>query len=50
MIGRMGGADWVPETVAELDDYLESMRPLMAFNEQTRDFLDFLYGRVERAG
>jgi uncharacterized protein (DUF2236 family) len=50
VIGRMGGADWVPESVAELADYLEKMRPLMAFNEQTRDFLDFLYGRVEGAG
>ena len=28
VIGRMGGADWVPETVAELDDYVERMRPL----------------------
>ena len=46
MIGRMGGADWVPETVAELDDYVEKMRPLMAMNDQTVEFIGFLAGRV----
>jgi uncharacterized protein (DUF2236 family) len=45
VIGRMGGADWVPETVAELDAYVEAMRPRMEMNEQTRSFLDFLAGR-----
>ena len=45
VIGRMGGADWVPESVAELDDYVERMRPRMGMNEQTRSFLDFLAGR-----
>ncbi|MEH6557397.1 MAG: oxygenase MpaB family protein [Oceanicoccus sp.] len=44
VIGRLGGADWVPESVAELDDYIEQMRPLMAFNDQTRQFTDFLLG------
>ncbi|MFZ1692212.1 MAG: oxygenase MpaB family protein, partial [Flavobacteriales bacterium] len=43
-IGRMGGADWVPETVSELEDYVEHMRPLMAYNDQTRQFGDFLLG------
>jgi uncharacterized protein (DUF2236 family) len=43
-IGRLGGADWVPETMAELDEYAERMRPLLAFNEQTRRFVDFLAG------
>jgi uncharacterized protein (DUF2236 family) len=43
-IGRMGGAEWVPETMAELDDYVERMRPLMSMNEQTRDFINFLSG------
>ena len=43
-IGRMGGAEWVPESVAELDDYVERMRPLMAMTEQTREFIDFLAG------
>lgn len=43
-IGRMGGADRVPETMAELTDYVEEMRPLMAMNEQTRRFTDFLAG------
>lgn len=47
VIGRMGGADWVPETVAELDEYAERMRPLMSFNDQTRNFLDFLAGRTD---
>ena len=47
VIGRMGGADRVPETVAELESYVEWMRPQLAFNEQTRSFLDFLAGRGE---
>ena len=46
MIGRMGGADCVPETVDELDAYVEHMRPLMAMNEQTVEFIGFLAGRV----
>lgn len=44
VIGRMGGADWVPESVSELEDYVERMRPLMAYNDQTRQFADFLLG------
>lgn len=43
-VGRMGGAEWVPETMAELEDYVERMRPLMSMNEQTRQFIDFLAG------
>ena len=42
VIGRMGGADWVPTTAAELDDYVESMRPKLSVNAQTREFIDFL--------
>jgi uncharacterized protein (DUF2236 family) len=41
-IGRMGGAGRLPETAAELDDYVESMRPRLSVNAQTREFLDFL--------
>ncbi|HVP29675.1 MAG TPA: oxygenase MpaB family protein [Myxococcota bacterium] len=44
VIGRMGGADWVPESVSELEDYVERMRPKMGFHEQTREFLAFLAG------
>lgn len=44
VIGRMGGADWVPETVSDLEDYVEKMRPFMAYNDQTRQFADFLLG------
>jgi len=44
VIGRMGGADWVPETVSELEDYIEKMRQCMAYNDQTRQFADFLLG------
>jgi len=47
VIGRMGGAEWVPESVAELEDYVERMRPLLARNEQTREFQDFLEGRTD---
>ncbi|MEO3759465.1 oxygenase MpaB family protein [Mycobacterium sp. B14F4] len=42
VIGRMGGADWVPTTTAELDDYVATMRPRLSVNAQTREFLDFL--------
>jgi uncharacterized protein (DUF2236 family) len=45
LIGRMGGADWVPETVAELDDYVAQMRPKLAMTSQTLRFLDFVAGR-----
>lgn len=44
-IGRMGGADWVPETVAELDDYVGRMRPKLAMNGQLVRFLHFVAGR-----
>ena len=42
VIGRMGGADRVPTTAAELDEYVESMRPRLSVNTQTREFIDFL--------
>jgi uncharacterized protein (DUF2236 family) len=42
LIGRMSGAEWVPTTARELDDYVESMRPRLAVNAQTREFLGFL--------
>jgi uncharacterized protein (DUF2236 family) len=42
VIGRMGGAEWVPETAAELGDYVEEMRPRLSVNAQTRQFIDFL--------
>jgi uncharacterized protein (DUF2236 family) len=44
-IGLLGGADWVPETVAELDDYVERMRPRLAWNGQLQRFMDFIAGR-----
>lgn len=50
VIGRMGGADWVPESHAELVDYVEAMRPKMAVNEQTREFLGFLIGEGRASG
>ncbi len=46
-IGRMGGADWVPESVAELEAYVERMRPQMGVNEQLVSFIDFVSGRSE---
>jgi len=42
VIGRMGGAGDIPETAAELDDYVEQMRPKLTVNEQTREFFEFL--------
>jgi uncharacterized protein (DUF2236 family) len=47
VIGRMGGADWVPETVTELEDYVERMRPKLGVNEQTLSFIDFMAGRTD---
>jgi uncharacterized protein (DUF2236 family) len=47
VIGRMGGADRVPESVGELEAYVERMRPRLAMTEQTRSFLDFLAGRSD---
>lgn len=42
VIGRLGGADWVPTTAAELEVYVESMRSRLSVNAQTREFVDFL--------
>jgi uncharacterized protein (DUF2236 family) len=42
VIGRMGGAGRIPETAAELDAYVEEMRPKLAVNEQTLEFFEFL--------
>jgi uncharacterized protein (DUF2236 family) len=42
VIGRMGGADDIPETAAELRDYVEAMRPKLAVNAQTLQFFEFL--------
>ena len=46
VIGRMGGAEGVPETVPELEAFVERMRPQMQVNEQTRSFIDFLLGKA----
>jgi uncharacterized protein (DUF2236 family) len=48
VIGRMGGADRVPESVDELNEYVSKMRPLMAMNDQTARFIGFLAGRVDQ--
>ena len=40
----MGGAGDIPETAAELDEYVEAMRPQLAVTEQTREFFEFLRG------
>jgi uncharacterized protein (DUF2236 family) len=42
VIGRMGGGDHAPTSVAELEDYVAGMRPQLAVNAQTREFVDFL--------
>ena len=47
VIGRMSGANDVPESVAELDEFVEAMRPKLAVNEQTVEFLDFVAGPRE---
>ncbi len=42
VIGRMGGAGEIPETVAELREYVEAMRPKLAVTQQTLEFFEFL--------
>ena len=42
IIGRLGGAEAVPETMTELDDYVDDMRSRLAVTEQTREFFEFL--------
>jgi uncharacterized protein (DUF2236 family) len=42
IVGRLGGADRVPASEAELTDYVAEMRPRLSVNAQTREFLDFL--------
>jgi uncharacterized protein (DUF2236 family) len=45
VIGRMGGAGSVPESVDALEDYVARMRPHLRMTEHTRSFMDFLAGR-----
>lgn len=42
IIGKLGGADHVPTSVAELDEFVAQMRPRLSVNAQTREFVDFL--------
>ena len=42
------GADWVPETWAELEGYLEAVRPELSFGDQARDARQFLLTGVAR--
>ncbi|ORV45564.1 hypothetical protein AWC02_13465 [Mycolicibacter engbaekii] len=41
-IGLMAGAEWVPSTMPELEDYVARMRPQLSVNAQTREFIEFL--------
>ncbi len=45
-IGRMGGADDVPESVADLEAFVAEMRPRLALSGQTVEFIDFLCGET----
>jgi uncharacterized protein (DUF2236 family) len=42
VIGRLSGADEIPETAAELREYVEAMRPKLAVTGQTMEFFEFL--------
>lgn len=42
VIGRMGGADEIPQTVGELEAYIEAMRAKLSVNHQTMEFFEFL--------
>ena len=44
IVALMSGADEVPTTVAQLEDYFASMRPSLEFGPLTREFFDFLIG------
>ena len=38
----MSGADEIPETAADLEAYVEEMRPKLEVTSQTREFFEFL--------
>ena len=42
VVGLMSGAEHVPTTVAELDSFIEEMRPRLEVTDLTREFFDFL--------
>jgi uncharacterized protein (DUF2236 family) len=42
VIGRMSGAGDIPETMADLDTYLEEIRPRLGITAQTLEFFEFL--------
>ena len=42
VVGLMSGAEEVPTTVAELEAFIEEMRPKLEVGELTREFFDFL--------
>jgi uncharacterized protein (DUF2236 family) len=46
-IGRMAGADWVPENVSQLEDFVAQMRPKLGVNEQLLSFIEFVEGRSD---
>ncbi len=50
VVGRMGGADWVPGTVAELETYVDDMAPKLSVNEQTAQLHRFPRRRHPGAG
>jgi uncharacterized protein (DUF2236 family) len=45
VVGRMGGADRVPESLAELREFVHEMQPKLAVTQQTVEFIEFLTGR-----
>lgn len=42
VIGRMGGGCDVPESMTELEAYVDTMRPQLAVTEQTLEFFEFM--------
>jgi uncharacterized protein (DUF2236 family) len=42
VIGRMAGGEGVPESMAELDEFVAAMRPHLAVTEQLMEFFEFL--------
>lgn len=44
VVAYMSGAEEVPTTVAQLEDFFDYMRPRLEFGPLTREFFDFLIG------
>lgn len=49
-IGRMGGGEGVPTCIAELEEFVDRVRPKLSVTAQTRAFLGFFTSSLFRSG